>query len=128
MRTSAIVNVSTMGTVTHAPNQIMYATAKGAMNVLTRYLANEWGRFGVRSNLARMGWIGGATVSGFIDKAVADGADRAALMANITQRIPTGRIPAEEDCARAILFLLSDYSRAVNGAVLDVNGGEFMPL
>ena len=124
----SIVNVSTMGTVTHAPNQLMYATAKGAMNVLTRYLASEWGSFGVRTNLARMGWIGGATVDRFLDKAAAEGADRTALVAGITSRIPTGHIPSEEDCARSILFLLSDYSRALNGAVLDVNGGEFMPL
>ena len=38
------------------------------------------------------------------------------------------RIPTDETCAGAVLFLLSRYADAVTGAVLDVNAGGFTPL
>ena len=57
---------------------------------------------------------------------MADGADRDQLVGEITGRIPLGIIPPEEDCAKAVLFFLSDYARVVTGAVLDVNGGQYM--
>ena len=47
-------------------------------------------------------------------------------MKQITSRIPLGVIPPEEDCAKAVLFFVSDYAKAVTGATLDVNGGEYM--
>lgn len=125
----SIVNVSSMGTVFAYPNQAAYAAAKGAMNTLTRYMAMEWSKFGVRANVARLGWIGGATVERMLDGIAAQqGTTRAALEAGITARIPVGVIPPEEDCAKPILFLLSDYSKMITGSTLEVNGGEFMPL
>jgi NAD(P)-dependent dehydrogenase (short-subunit alcohol dehydrogenase family) len=36
-------------------------------------------------------------------------------------------IPEDADCAGAVLFLASDHARAVTGATLDINGGEWMP-
>ena len=50
-----------------------------------------------------------------------------ALAQGIARNIPLGRIPDDAECAKAALFLVSDYARAVTGAALDVNGGEFLP-
>lgn len=122
----SIVNVSTMSSVKPFPGEAMYAAAKGGLNALTRHMAMDMGRFGVRVNALRMGWIGGAPVYQYIDQQVAAGADRDAVIASITARIPLGIIPPEEDCARAVLSMLSDYTRVVTGASLDVNGGEYM--
>ena len=122
----SIVNVSTLSTVKPFPGEAMYAAAKGALNAVTRHMANDYGAMGVRVNALRMGWIGGAPVYAYIDQQVAAGADRNEVIGGITSRIPIGEIPPESDCAKAVLMFLSDYSRVVSGASLDVNGGEYM--
>lgn len=122
----AIVNVSTMATVKPFPGEAAYAAAKGGLAVLTRHMARDFGRDGVRVNCARMGWIGGAPVFQWIDDQVAAGRARKEIEGEITARIPIGVIPPENDCARAILALISDHMCVVTGATLDVNGGEYM--
>lgn len=122
----AIVNVNTMATVNPFPGEAAYAAAKGGMAVLTRHMAKDFGQFGVRVNSCRMGWIGGAPVFGYINAQVAAGRDRAEVEGEITGRIPLGIIPPEEDCAKAVLYFVSDYAKVVSGATLDVNGGQYM--
>lgn len=122
----AIVNVSTMATVNPFPGEAAYAAAKGGMNVLTKHMATDFGKYGVRVNACRMGWIGGAPVYGYIDGQVAMGRDRDEVIGEITGRIPLGIIPPEEDCAKSVLFFVSDYANVVSGATLDVNGGQYM--
>jgi NAD(P)-dependent dehydrogenase (short-subunit alcohol dehydrogenase family) len=122
----AIVNVSTMSTVSPFPGEGAYSAGKGGMNALTRHMAKDFGRFGIRVNVTRMGWIGGAPVWGHVDREVAAGRDRDEVVGEITSRIPIGIIPPEEDCAKAVLFMVSDFSKVVSGASLDVNGGQYM--
>ena len=52
--------------------------------------------------------------------------NRDEVMGEITARIPIGIIPPEDDCSRAVLYFVSDYSKVVTGASLDVNGGQYM--
>jgi NAD(P)-dependent dehydrogenase (short-subunit alcohol dehydrogenase family) len=122
----SIVNISTLSTVKPFSGEAMYAAAKGALNAATRHMANDFGPLGIRVNALRMGWIGGAPVYAYIDQQVAAGADRDTVIAGITDRIPLREIPPEADCARAVMMFLSDYSRVVSGASVDVNGGEYM--
>lgn len=123
---ASIVNVSTMSTVNPFPGEGAYSAGKGGMNALTRHMAKDFGAHGIRVNVTRMGWIGGAPVWGFIDSQVEAGRDRDEVVSEITDRIPLGIIPPEEDCAKAVLFFLSDFAKVVNGASLDVNGGQYM--
>ena len=122
----AIVNVSTMSTVNPFPGEGGYASGKGGLNALTRHMAKDFGPHGIRANVARMGWIGGKPVYDWIDREAASGRDRGEVIGEITARIPLGVIPPEEDCAKAVLFFLSDYAKVVTGASLDVNGGQYM--
>ena len=122
----AIVNVSTMSTVNPFPGEGAYSAGKGGMNALTRHMAKDFGKHNIRVNVTRMGWIGGAPVWGHIDREVAAGRNRDEVVKEITDRIPIGVIPPEEDCAKAVLFMVSDYSKVVAGASLDVNGGQYM--
>lgn len=125
-QSGAIVNVSTMATVNPFPGEVAYAASKGGLGVLTKHMAKDFGGFGIRVNACRMGWIGGAPVYGYIDAQVAAGRDRDEVMDEITGRIPLGIIPPEEDCAKAVLYFVSDYATVVSGATLDVNGGQYM--
>jgi len=75
-----------------------------------------------------MGWMWGPPVEGYLTEAAKrEGTTVEALAAGVAARIPLGRIPDDADCAKAALFLVSDYAAAVTGAALDVNGGEFLP-
>ncbi len=126
----AVVNVSTMATVnpygTEHGMEMSYAAAKGALNTLGKYMATDLGRVGIRVNTCRMGWIHGDPVEGFIASQVDAGHKREDVIAGVTKNIPIGIIPPEDDCARAVLMMISDYSRVVSGASLDVNGGQWM--
>lgn len=126
----AVVNVSTMATVRPFGGdygmEMGYAVAKGALNTLTKYMATDLGRHGIRVNLCRMGWIHGAPVEGHIQSQVDAGQSREDVVAGITRDIPIGLIPPEDDCARAVLMMISDFTRVVTGASLDVNGGHWM--
>ena len=99
------------------------------MNAATRQLATELGKYGIRVNIARMGWMWGAPVEGALRRrAEAQGITMEQMVANVASGIPLGRIPTDAECAKSVIFLLSDYAAVVTGAALDVNGGEFMPL
>jgi NAD(P)-dependent dehydrogenase (short-subunit alcohol dehydrogenase family) len=125
-----IVNVSTMASMRPYGGdfgmEMGYAASKGGLNVLGKYMATDLGKHGIRVNTCRMGWMYGPPVQGFIDAQVAAGAKEADVVAGITKDIPLGVIPPQDDCARAVLMFVSDYTKMVTGAVLDVNGGHWM--
>lgn len=125
-KSGAIVNVSTMATVNPFPGEAAYAASKGGLGVLTKHMAKDFGSAGIRVNCCRMGWIGGAPVYGYIDAQVAAGRERDDVVHEITDRIPLAIIPPEDDCAKAVLYFVSDYATVVSGATLDVNGGQYM--
>jgi NAD(P)-dependent dehydrogenase (short-subunit alcohol dehydrogenase family) len=125
----AIVNIGTKSATKAVIGHGDYGTAKAAMSAATRQLATELGQYGIRVNIARMGWMWGAPVEGALrHRAEAQGITLEQMVANVASGIPLGRIPTDEECAKTVIFLLSDYASAVTGAALDVNGGEFMPL
>ncbi|MFN8034606.1 MAG: SDR family oxidoreductase [Acidimicrobiia bacterium] len=125
----SIVNVGTMATRNPMRGEAAYAVAKAAMSCATRYLALELGEHGIRVNNAVMGWLDGPGVRFYIQyTAEQKGVSEREVYDDIASRNPLGRIPTDEACAGAILTLLSRYSSEVTGALLDVNGGEFMPL
>jgi NAD(P)-dependent dehydrogenase (short-subunit alcohol dehydrogenase family) len=123
-----IVNVTSMAHRKPLPNQGGYASSKSGLEGATRHMALELGKYGIRVNTARMGWMDGPPVTGFLSKMAEDtGVDLKTIQAPIVQNIPLGMIPDDADCARAVLFLCTAWADAVSGAILDVNGGEYMP-
>ncbi|KIG04623.1 SDR family oxidoreductase [Caballeronia concitans] len=112
----AIVNVSSAAARLGAPNEYVdYAGSKGAIDVLTIGLSKELGPEGVRVNAIRPGLIE-------TDIHASGGRpDRAQVLGVQT---PLGRPGTADEVGETIVWLLSDASSYVTGAILDVTGGR----
>ncbi len=127
-RQGAVVNVNSQ--VVHKPlaGQSGYACSKAALGCATSYLALECGKYGIRFNSVFLGWMWGPAVASYFEgMAVELKTTVEKLKRNVSDNIPLGIIPTDKDCAKSVLYLLSDYSSVVTGASLDVNGGEYLP-
>jgi NAD(P)-dependent dehydrogenase (short-subunit alcohol dehydrogenase family) len=123
-----IVNIGTLTTRKPMPGETGYAIAKSALSQVTRHMATELGPHNIRVNQALMGWMMGAPLRGYFERASQQsGRPVEAFISDVAARIPLGRVPEDADCAKAVLMLLSDYSSEMTGAMIDVNGGEYMP-
>ena len=124
----SIVNVSTMETRKTLAGHGAYVVPKVALSGVTRQLALELGKYNIRVNTAVMGWMWGTPVENYVGHmAEKTGQSVADFKAGVAANIALGHIPLDQDCAKSILLLLSDYAGEVTGASLDVNGGEYMP-
>ncbi len=124
----SIVNVGTMTTRKPMKGEGGYALAKAAMTCATKFLALELGEHDIRVNHVIMGWLDGPGVRFYLQVTSEEkGISEQEVYDDIASRNPLGRIPTDEACAGAVLMLLSSYTSEVTGAVLDVNGGEYMP-
>jgi len=104
--TSATTRVATAGV---AP----YAAFKGALDVLTRYMAKEFGERQIRANAVSPGAIRTELGGGLNDEFEALLASQTAL----------GRVGEPEDVARVIAMLLSEEGRWINAQTIEVAGG-----
>ena len=119
----SIVNISTLCTRKPMPGEGGYGMAKGALNHLTRHLAVEFAGTGIRVNTALMGWMMGAPLESYFQSM---GEAGEAFRNQRASEVPIGHIPPDADCAKAVYFLLSDYASEITGAMLDVNGGDWV--
>jgi len=111
----AVVNTSSVFALVGYPRRAAYSAAKGAVSALTRSMAAEYGRFGIRVN------------------AVAPGATKTPRVA---ARVAAGQIPQSlldrhlvgllepEQVARAALFLASDMASGMTGQIVPVDSGS----
>ena len=108
--------------------QIAYAAAKGALNSSMYYMATELGPSRIRVNTVVPTWMWGPPVEGYVQwQAQEQGVPAEQIVGGITANMPLGEIPADEDVAEAVAFLLSPRARMITGQSLFVNAGELMP-
>ena len=112
-----IVNVGSMsGSIVNRPQwQTAYNTSKAAVHHLTRSLAAEWNRYGIRVNAVAPGYV----ATDLLDEALEDPEVRRYWIGDTVME-RTGTV---EEVAHAVRFLASDASSYITGAVLPVDGG-----
>jgi NAD(P)-dependent dehydrogenase (short-subunit alcohol dehydrogenase family) len=111
-----IVNVaSILGLVASGDTQMAgYAAAKAGVIGVTRDLAAEWGRRGIRVN---------ALCPGYFPTDMTDGLTHPGAIKRIERRTLLGRVPRLEELDGALLFLASDASSYMTGQTLVIDGG-----
>jgi NAD(P)-dependent dehydrogenase (short-subunit alcohol dehydrogenase family) len=115
----SIVNVaSTLGLV-GAPNRAAYAPSKGAVIQLTKSMAVDHGHENIRVNAICPSFVDTELTAGILGKA----ADPAAIRRQRTAAHPIGRLGQPEDIAGLVVYLASDESSWMTGAILPVDGG-----
>lgn len=125
----SIVNVASAILDGPQPRMVAYAVSKAAVSVMTRTLAMEVGKHGVRANIVAPGWTRtGMTDEQFIDPAgQIDEAAAEAMKAMQAQFTPMRRTAEPGDAADAIVYLASDSARFITGQTLRPHGGITMP-
>jgi NAD(P)-dependent dehydrogenase (short-subunit alcohol dehydrogenase family) len=118
----AIVNVSSHQAQRAVRGALPYATAKAAIEGLTRALAVDYGPRGIRVNAVALGSIVTERYEAFLAGQEPAAAARAAQQMRTLH--PLGRMGRTAEAADAVRYLLSDAASFVNGAILPVDGGR----
>jgi NAD(P)-dependent dehydrogenase (short-subunit alcohol dehydrogenase family) len=110
----AIVNVASIFGVVGGPNAFAYSAAKGGIISLTRSIARDYARDGIRAN---------AISPGFVETALFREDTHEGTREFAESRTPMGRVGTPREIADAIVFLASDAASFVTGQNLPVDGG-----
>ncbi|MEU0677849.1 SDR family NAD(P)-dependent oxidoreductase [Streptomyces sp. NPDC006172] len=117
----SIVTMASGAVDTGGPGLLCYGVAKAAVVQLTKTLATEVGRHGIRVNAVAPGWIR----TPMTDRHDPGAQERTeALMSRMS---PLGRVGEPDEIAHAVLHLASDASSFTTGQILRPNGGVAMP-
>ncbi|MBC7151175.1 MAG: SDR family oxidoreductase [Rhizobium sp.] len=115
-----ILNTSSSSGVLYDREMIAYTTTKHAVIAMTRQMAGDYARFGIRVNALCPGWVDTPFNAPFISQM----GGRAAIEAYVREKVPMGRWASVEEIAESILFLVSPRSSYMTGQILVVDGGE----
>lgn len=119
-RPGAIVNLSSHQARQSVPGATPYATAKAAIEGLTRALAVEYGPRGIRVNVVAPGSVRTERWDAYL----AGLDDPAAVEREMARIQPLGRVAEAEEVAGAVAYLLGNDASFVNGVTLPVDGGR----
>ncbi len=118
----SIVNISALAGHWRASLAgVQYTAAKAGVEGLTRQLAYDWGKLGIRVNaVAPTVTLTGERVQGLWE---AKGEEE---KRKVISAIPLGRLGTPEEVASVVVFLASDESSYITGITIDVSGGRYL--
>ena len=111
-----IINVASMTSFFGSERIPAYAASKGGLAQLTKALSNEWTSRGINVNAIAPGWMHTHMTDDLKG-------NNPALFESVTRRIPQHRWGEPEDLQGLVVFLASDASAYVSGAVIPIDGG-----
>ncbi|GGU06121.1 MULTISPECIES: SDR family NAD(P)-dependent oxidoreductase [Streptomyces] len=117
----SIVTMASGAMDTASPGLLCYSVSKAAVVQLTKTLATEVGRYGIRVNAIAPGWIR-TPMTDRHEPAAQEQAETA-----MARHSPLGRVGEPTDIAHAVLHLACDASSFTTGQILRPNGGVAMP-
>ena len=118
-RQGSIVNIASDFAVIAGPSAFAYCASKGALAQMTRAMAIDHARDGIRVNAV----CPGDTDTPMQDSAFADG-DRVAGLAKVGETVPLGRVATPREIAKAVAFVASEDASYMTGALIPVDGGS----
>jgi NAD(P)-dependent dehydrogenase (short-subunit alcohol dehydrogenase family) len=111
-----ILNMGSMYGTVAAPERVAYCGTKAAVDMITRVLAIEWAKKGVRVNTIAPGYVRTKLVDDLVARGRMD-------LEKLRQRIPQGRLAEPPEIAESLFFLASDGASFITGQTLGVDGG-----
>jgi NAD(P)-dependent dehydrogenase (short-subunit alcohol dehydrogenase family) len=111
-----IVNIASVAGMIGLPNRVAYSASKGAVIALTRALAIDHVRQGIRVNAVCPGTVDSPWVRRLVE-------DVGESLDTLRARQPMGRLGTPEEVAQAVLYLASDAAAFVTGSGLVIDGG-----
>jgi len=115
-----ILNTSSAVVLRTVTNRAVYTAAKGAVLALTRSMALDYVKEGIRVNCLCPGTV---DTPSFHQRLAALGGDVATVRKQFEARQPMGRLGTAEEIAEAALYLVSDAAAFVTGGVFPIDGG-----
>ena len=117
-RRGSIVNIASDFALIAGPGAFAYCASKGALAQMTRAMALDHARDGIRVNAV----CPGDTDTPMQDSAF-DGGDRVAGLARVGETVPLGRVATPLEVAKAVVFVASEDASYITGAMIPVDGG-----
>jgi len=118
--TSTILNIVTTYAFTGSAYVVPSATAKAGVLAMTRSLAVEWAKYGIRSNAIAPGPF---PTKGAWDRLLpGDLAEKF----DMSKKVPLKRVGDHQELANLAAYLVSDFSAYINGEVVVIDGGEWL--
>lgn len=117
---ASILNIVTTYAFTGSAYVVPSAAAKGGVVSLTKSLAVEWGKYGIRNNAIAPGPF---PTKGAWDRLLpGDLAEKF----DFKKRVPLNRVGNHQELANLAAFLMSDFSGYINGEIITIDGGEWL--
>jgi len=115
----SIINIGSISGEHADPSMALYNASKAFVHGLTRSIAIDHGKQGIRCNAICPGWI----MTEMVDAAFALAKDPVAAKADALARHAVGRLGEPEDVARAAVWLASDAATFMTGQTVTIDGG-----